>query len=273
MVNPKRLALIILLAIILVSSGVFYVLPSSKWKRKYHNLLEYYSESQELIIKLHGNITHLSYIYDLLDEQYDTLQRDYHSLKKENKLFQLEYDRLNERYSHLQEKYSNLQGEINPPPPPFSGDSGASPDVAAEIGTRVTCNFRYNKEQGYECVIKVVNVTHGKKAYDELKLEYVDIQSPRSEYHFFLVKIQIEYIKAPKPLKFDKGFHLFSINGILYDPPSVYSLKPYLGNITFYKDWRAEGWLTFEVPETETTPLLSFASGGNFSSGYWFKLF
>lgn len=271
--KTQNFQIIVLLVYSLVVVSVFYALTYSNLRDKYDFLLDDYSESKNEIVQLQWNYTQLSYYYNVLEEQYDSSQGEYNSLKTEYHSLKLNHTRLSERYSNLQEKYSNLKNELKSPPPPFKGDPGSSPDNAAEIGTRITCPFMFNDEPGYEVVIKVVSVISGVEAYKELELRGVHIPAPRYNHDYLLVKLQIEYIEAPEPIKFIEGFRVFSLNGDLYDPPLADSLEPYLGDITFHGDWRAEGWLTFEVPDTEATPLLSFAGGGSFTSGYWFKLF
>jgi len=271
--KTQNFEIFVLLVYLLVGISVFYALNYSNLQEKYDILSDDYFESENEIAQLKWNCTQLSYYYDVLEEQCASLQNECASLKSDYHSLKLNQTHLGESYLSLREKYSNLKNELNPPAPPFEGDPGSSPDNAAEIGTRVTCPFLFNDEPGYEAVVKVVSVISGEEAYKELKLRDAHVPAPRYDHDYLLVKLQIEFIKAPKPISFVEGFHVFSTDGDLYGPPLTDSLEPSLGDIMFYRDWRAEGWLTFEVPENEITPLLSFAGGERFTSGYWFKLF
>lgn len=176
-----------------------------------------------------------------------------------------------EKYSALELQIAELQA---PDLPPKEGEPGSSMFFPANVGTPVTCIFRYWRAHGnVSAQITIKEVIRGTKALSMISDTWgsYDFLKPDEGYEYVAVKIKFKLVSAPTPDVIYEArsseFDAVSSDGLVYVDAFVGSPEPmYMRDIRV--NTYTEGWAIYEVYETDDNTLLIFEDGG-----VWFKLY
>jgi len=172
-------------------------------------------------------------------------------------------------------KVNTLLTVYAPGSPPKHGEPGSSRFFPADIGTPVTCAYE-DYFGSYSALITVKELIRGPQAWSMIIDANMFNDPPREGYEYILVKIKFELLSAPTAETYyridGRQFDAVSNEGLVYDTPSVVEPEPQL-DIKLYPGAFYEGWATFEVYETDSSPVLNFGMDYYGSGGVWFKLY
>jgi hypothetical protein len=155
--------------------------------------------------------------------------------------------------------------------------------VGIPLATIITFGNQYEGgDELYDAKIPVVEVVRGSKAWYALKQASASNQPPRRGFEYLLARIRFEYSARTKP-----GERVYSLNpnqftaitdeGANYPAPTLAAeLKPELDG-TLQSGDSIEGWVAFEVPRGDRSPLMMFqadtGSVFNQGGGSFFRLY
>jgi len=170
--------------------------------------------------------------------------------------------------------------------PPATEQSGLSPRSPAAI-EQVVKSFiacgnpqEYTVHERYDTNIVVLEVVRGEEAWDLIKAASSSNKPADAGFEYVLARIRIEYYARTLPgscgheLEAEQ-FAAYSTDGKKYVSATVVPPTPELSGTLFSGDTR-EGWLAFQVPEDDRTPLLAFkpwTSQAISAVSLWFQLY
>ena len=130
----------------------------------------------------------------------------------------------------------------------------------------------YGEEELYDVKITILEVLHGKEAWERLKSAGTSNKPAKDGFKYILAHIRFEYYARGMPgnksytIKED-DFKIYSKDNQAYEAPPVLPPKPGLIGRLFRSGDSYEGWVPFLVEKEDKKPLMFF------SGGLWFQLF
>ena len=162
--------------------------------------------------------------------------------------------------------------------------SGYSPLSPAPVGVAVAdiigCGRGYNSHETYDIKITLLEVLRGKEASEHIKMANTANQPPDAGFEYILARIRFEYFARGSPGDcayelMGEQFTAVSSDGKEYTRPSLVLPKPELSG-TLNSGDSLEGWVGFQVAQSDKKPLMSFTAdpGGvvTHGGGVWFQL-
>jgi len=99
---------------------------------------------------------------------------------------------------------------------------------------------------------------------------------PKAGFEYILVRMRFEYLTGPTAdstyYMTSSWFDTVSSSGSVYDNPSIVDPDPSF-DCTLYPGASHEGWMTFQVAQTDATPLATIGRNYDGTGGIWFKLY
>jgi hypothetical protein len=140
--------------------------------------------------------------------------------------------------------------------------------VGVTVKTKIELGDRYSAPEIYSLEITLLEVVRGKEAWNRTEGEGVSDKLPKPGFEYVLVHIRFGFFSkargfghAHEAYRIGEGsFSATSADGkTQYEIPSVTRQpQPQLVGLSFLIGESREGWIIFQVPETEKRPLLSF---------------
>ena len=144
--------------------------------------------------------------------------------------------------------------------------------VSGTIRVWGTGASEYGEEELYDVKITILEVLHGKEAWERLKSAGTSNKPANDGFKYILAHIRFEYYARGMPgnksytIKED-DFKIYSKDNQAYEAPTVLPPKPGLIGRVFRSGDSYEGWVPFLVEKEDKKPLMFF------SGGLWFQLF
>ena len=149
---------------------------------------------------------------------------------------------------------------------------GSSQEHPAPVGvtvkTKIERGDRYSAPEIYSLEITLLEVLRGKEAWDRIKVEGMSDEPPKAGFEYLLAHIRFGFFSKARGFGHaneayrigESSFSATSADGkTKYEFPSVSQPpQPQLVGLSFSTGESREGWVIFQVPETEKRPLLSF---------------
>jgi hypothetical protein len=149
---------------------------------------------------------------------------------------------------------------------------GSQPDHAAPIGltvkTKIERGDRYSAPEIYTLEITLLEVLRGKEAWKQIIAKGASNEPPKAGFEYVLTHIRFGFFSKARGFGHaHEGYHIgkdsFSATSAdgktKYEIPSIIQQpKPQLVDLSLSIGESHEGWIIFQVPETEQRPLLSF---------------
>jgi hypothetical protein len=140
--------------------------------------------------------------------------------------------------------------------------------VGVTVKTKIELGDRYSAPEIYSLEITLLEIVRGKEAWNRIKSEGVSDNPPRPGFEYILVHIRFGFFSKARGFGHaheayrigEDSFSAASADGkTQYENPSVTRQpQPQLVGLSFLIGKSREGWIIFQVPETEKKPLLSF---------------
>lgn len=158
---------------------------------------------------------------------------------------------------------------------------GYSPFSPAEVGYRVETVVQCGNEP-CDTRIVLLDVVRGKRAWERLKKEAAANKPAARDFEYVLARVKFEMsARTPgdKSFQIRSGqtgqFHAFSANGEPYEIPDVMLPNSAIEGILRSGD-SLEGWVAFQIPQSEKKPLMNFDPAAGAARGQgrliWFQL-
>jgi hypothetical protein len=161
---------------------------------------------------------------------------------------------------------------------------GDSPSRAAPPGKTVSgiieCGTTYNSHELYNVRVTLQEIIRGDAVLAQLPTTG-NIPVPAADTDYLLARVSFNYKARGRPgncihqLR-PAQFKALSDAGVKYDSAELTLPDPALGG-AIKSGETLEGWLAFQVPKGDTTPLLSFSvdetGGVSHGGNLWFRLY
>ena len=122
--------------------------------------------------------------------------------------------------------------------------------------------------------VTVLEAIRGGTAWDMIQDANMFNEPPGSGNEYILVRARVEYTKGPAGETADissYSFDLVSADGRVYDHPWVVEPEPIL-RADLFPGASVEGWMAWEVPQSDVSPVLAFEMDYRGRSDAWFAL-
>jgi hypothetical protein len=155
---------------------------------------------------------------------------------------------------------------------PAPGFARANPaDVGTGLFIKVDDLFKV-----LEARITLFEVIRGEEAWTRIKETNRFSSPPKAGFEYIIAKLRFEYLKGKGPdTKYDLNpfeFTAVSSDGKEYELQFVVGPKPEL-SASLYPGASHEGWVSFQVAQHDTRPLMTFGRDYQGRGGVWWKLY
>jgi len=135
----------------------------------------------------------------------------------------------------------------------------------------------YESSNDYEVRVTLIDLIRGDEAWQMIHDANMFNDPPGAGFEYILAKVNFEFLSGPTSYSYYEvspvWFDAVSSTGQDYDFVSVVLPNPSISTTLFDPGDSHEGWVSFYVSTSDTTPLMTFGRRFDSTGGIWFKLY